>query len=126
MPDKLYHQLCRLPINVSRPSDLYAYEAHDDGAHCRVIYHLAGKILSGPDAWRGDAGVGKVLVYSAAAAAPHQVGMVVVPSRQTFDARPQYPAHEDNELLQIDLRLFVPHPDSAAAKTKTNPLDQPP
>jgi hypothetical protein len=93
---------------VSHPTDLYAFEDHAEGAYCRVIFHVIGKLLSGPNAWNEDSQLGKTLIYQTLREPPEFIGLVVVSSQQTFDARPKLNQANDSELLQVDFRLFVP------------------
>lgn len=106
-PSSLQEQLSRLRIDVAHPSDLYAYKEVPGGAHCRVIYHVVGKILSGPVAWREDNEYGRVRVYHSVEGATSALGLTVIPSSQTFDARPQVEGASSGEILQVDFRLHV-------------------
>jgi len=76
--------------------------------NCRVIFHVVGRLLSGPVAWRDDAALGRSLVYHALSGPSGELLLVVVPSSQTFEARPQVEGLAGGELLQIDFRLCVP------------------
>jgi hypothetical protein len=107
-PGELHKQLERLRVDIAHPADLYAFEEVSGGAYCRVIYHVVGKLLSGPVAWREDPVLGRTLVYHAVEAASNSLGLVVVPSTQTFDSLPQVKDASVGELLQVDFRLYVP------------------
>ena len=107
-PVDVREQLERLCIDVAHPSDVYVSDEIPAGVYCRVIYHLVGRLLSGPPAWREQGRLGKILVYHALNGAPVDLGLVVVPSSQTGDAEPQVRDAAARDLLQIDFRLFVP------------------
>ncbi len=107
-PSSVREQLIRLQIDVAHPSDFYAYKEVSGGAHCRVIYHVVGKLLSGPGAWREDPVLGSnLLVYHSVDGATSALALVVVPSSQTFDARPHVEGASSGEILQVDFRLYV-------------------
>jgi hypothetical protein len=106
--DSIREQLERLQIDVAHPSELYAFEEASGGAHTRVIFHVVGKLLSGPNAWREDENAGTSLVYHSVSEARFATGLVVVPSTQTFNPRPRTLKNTEEDLLQIDFRLFVP------------------
>jgi hypothetical protein len=114
-PVELHEQLERLRIDIAHPADLYAFEEVPGGAHCRVIYHVVGKLLSGSPAWREDPALGRTLVYHALNKASSHLGLVVVPSSQTFDAQPQLEDVSVGKLLQVDLRLHVPLSEALAS-----------
>jgi hypothetical protein len=108
LPGELQEQLHRLRVDAAHPTDLYAFEEQNEGAHCRVVYHVVGKVVSGPNAWSEDPVNGRTLVYQMLREHPNSVGLVVLPSRQTFFARPLSGAVKGSELLQVDMRLYVP------------------
>jgi len=109
LPKALREQLQRLRVDLAHPSDLYASQELPGGAHCRLIYHVVGKLLSGPPAWREDPELGRMLVYHSIPQCSPEIGLVVVASDQTFDARPKLEAEFSGALIQVDLRLYVPH-----------------
>jgi hypothetical protein len=117
-PAELHQQLERLCIDIAHPSDLYAFEEAAGGAHCRVIYHVAGKILSGPVVWHEDSGFGKTLLYHPLKQATSSVGLAVIPCTQTWQVHPTSEQASQGELLQVDFRLYV----SLAEKPKLVPL----
>jgi hypothetical protein len=74
-----------------------------------------GKLLSGSPTWREDPALGRTLVYHALNKASSHLGLVVVPSSQTFDAQPQLEDVSVGKLLQVDLRLHVPLSEALAS-----------
>ena len=106
-PASLHSQLERLCIDIPHPSDLYAYEDAPGGAYCRVIYHAAGKILSGPTVWRDDSSHDKILVYHPIEEAESTAWLAVIPCSQTWQIQPKSEQASPGEMLQIDIRLYV-------------------
>jgi hypothetical protein len=105
---ELQHQLSRLRIDIDHPTDLYSFEESVEGAQCRVIFHVVGKLLSGPNAWREDEAVGRTLMYQSQPQHVAHLGLVVVPRDQMFTYSPRLAHRTANEVLQVDMRLFVP------------------
>lgn len=108
LPTDLIKQIERLGVDVAYPTDLYAFQVLDHGAYCRVIYHVVGKLLSGPSTSVEDPALGRVLEYQELRAGSNLVMLAVFPCREGFDARPLLADESAGALLQIDLRLFVP------------------
>jgi hypothetical protein len=108
LPDTLKNQIERFGINVNHPTDLYACETIDSGASCRVIFHIVGKLLSGPSVYRQNPSIGRVLHYKELRAHPNFVALAVLPCRETRCFTPKLEDELAGDLLQIDLRLFVP------------------
>ncbi len=108
-PADVRKQLERLCIDIAHPSELYAFEEAPGGAHCRVIYHVAGTLLSGPVVWHEDKDLGKTLVYHPIGDAKTSLGLAVIPCSQTWEAHPNSEHVSRRELLQIDFRLYVTH-----------------
>jgi hypothetical protein len=110
LSEELQGQLSRLRVDIDHPTDLYSFEESSQGANCRVIFHLVGKLLSGPNAWREDPAVGRMLMYQYQPLLnqSNSLGLVVLPSQQMVNFSPCPPDGSDNEVLQIDMRLHVP------------------
>jgi hypothetical protein len=106
-PTEIHGQLERLCIDIAHPSDLYAFEEAPGGAHCRVIYHAAGKLLSGPVVWHEDPVIGKTLIYHPIEQTASTVGLAVIPCTQTWQVHPKSEEVSRSELLQVDFRLYV-------------------
>jgi hypothetical protein len=100
--------LQRLRIDLSHPADLYAYQELQNGANIRAVFYAIGRVLSGPNAWSEDPNFDRTRVYSCLRNPPESIGVSVVPGRETFDSQPSHGHVKDSELLQVDLRLFVP------------------
>jgi hypothetical protein len=108
LPLELKAQIERFGIDVKHPTHLYAYEVMDGGAKCRILFHVVGKVLSGPVVFREHPKLGRVLHYKELGPPPRGVSLAVLPSRETTDSAPLLGDDSAGDLLQIDLRLFVP------------------
>lgn len=107
LPEEIKQQLLRFGIEIERPSDAYAFEQDSEGAHCRIVYHAVGKILSGPVVVIEDPKFGRTVNYREVRAHPHLLSLAVLPSRQTFDQGPGLDDSSAGDLLQFDFRLYV-------------------
>ena len=108
-PDGLRQQLERLQIDLAHPSDLYERWPEGGGSRCRVIYHVVGKLLSGPAAFRTLPTGAGALVYQRVVGATDTLELVVVRSAQTHDAHPVVDGIPVSDLLQVELQVHVPH-----------------
>jgi len=116
LPLRLQSQLQRVGIELEHPTDLYVFKEEEGGGYCRVIFHAVGKILSGPVAWLDDPNLGQVLNYKELRPAPSLLALAVLPSREVANAGPNHTDHAAGDLLQIDLRLFLPQEKGTALK----------
>lgn len=108
LPEALVEKLQRLRIDPSHPTDLYAFQEVPGGAHCRAVFYVVGKILSGPNAWSEDPKFGRTRIYSMLGNSPQEIGLSITPARETFDTQPGLGEVREAELLQVDFRLYVP------------------
>jgi len=108
LPDELQSQLERLGMKISSPNDLYAYQEAENGAYCRVIFHIVGKILSGPEVWREDNVLGEMLVYRELLSTSY-LSLAIYPPHLKGGPSPIFNDRDAGKLLQIDFRLFVPN-----------------
>lgn len=118
LPKELQQQLLRFGIEVERPSDAYVFEQKDQGAHCRIVYHVGGKLLSGPVVINEDPKLGRVLHYKQIRSHPQYASLAVLPSKEAYSLGSELEDHSAGDLLQIELRLYVPwHPFLVAEST---------
>jgi hypothetical protein len=110
LPASLFHQLCRIGITPTRPTDLYAFHRDDNGEHYRITFHIAGKLLSGPDAWCETERFGSQLRYRELAPSPDNIVIAVFPHHRTRYPAPTLPTTSTSSLIQVDLRMRVPTP----------------
>jgi len=106
LPPELMGQLRRLGIDPSRPTDLYATTEEDGYLVYRVMYHVVGRLLSGPNIWR-DYGDDRMKMYRPFRSKPW-LSLMVLPYRQSYTAGPVLQDKKAGEILQIDFRLDVP------------------
>lgn len=113
LPKSLFDQLHRLGIAPERPTDIYSPHRTDEGEHLRITFHVAGRLLSGPAVWLETEVLGSQLHYRELAPWPNYLGLAVFPHKQTLYPAPVLPASCESELIQIDMRMFVPTPPRA-------------
>jgi hypothetical protein len=107
LPKPLFSQLRRLGITPERPTDVYSYDRNDDSEEYRITFHVAGKLLSGPDAWRETERLGSLLQYRDVAPAPNYIAIAVFPHKKTRYPAPVLPAASTGLLIQVDIRMRV-------------------
>lgn len=94
-------------LDITCPTEFYAYQVLESGAQCRALFHAVGKLLSGPLVFRQDPVMGRVLQYKELRGHPDSVSLAVLPCRDTADFRPHLEDESAGDLLQIDIRLYV-------------------
>lgn len=114
LPSDLNAQLQRFGIQPDHPTDLYVFEKSNESAYCSITYHVVGKLLSGPAAWRDDEKLGPILMYREVRSSPQYLSIVVLPHRQAHCPGPVFEDKSAGELVQIDLRLQVPIPEGVS------------
>lgn len=115
LPLGLQEQLLRFGIAIQQPSDAHSLEQTDAGAHCRIVYHVVGRLLSGPMVVGEDPHLGRVLRYREVRGRPRFLSLAVVPSRHMFGPAPVLNDPSAGEALQLDFRLDGPrHPSLGA------------
>jgi hypothetical protein len=114
LPSELKMQLERIGVQITFPNELYAFQEEECGAHCRVVYHVVGKLLSGPEVWRQDEALGETLVYRELRSSP-ALSLAIYPHHLRGGPAPAFSGGVQGKLLQIDFRLFVPKPQETAS-----------
>jgi hypothetical protein len=109
-PKPLAAELERLGIDITNPTDLYIFGETTDALDFRVMYHIAGKILSGPAAWLDervldDALDSKMHYYHQVQSEPAYVGLRVSTKRNSFEYAPEQPSETRSDILCLDFRL---------------------
>jgi hypothetical protein len=108
LPENVLAELTRLGVNISAPADNYEQGSEEVGRHFRVIFHIVGKILSGPEYYvHNDQIDRQVLNYRMTRKEPY-FSIVVLPHSESYDTAPEYKKHAGGELITIDMRLTIP------------------
>ncbi|TQV76858.1 hypothetical protein FLL45_02565 [Aliikangiella marina] len=108
LPEGILLELKRLGINLDTPSDAYEHGSGEDGRHFRIIFHIVGRILSGPEAYRCEQQIdSSVLNYQVTRETPY-FSIVVLPYAESYDKGPIYEKSKKGELITIDMRLSIP------------------
>lgn len=105
-PPLIASELARLGIDPARPSDLYVTGETGEGRDMRVLYHVAGKLLSGPAPWL-ESVPGKMHNYSVVQTEPTWIGLRVSSAKDSFEWAPELPEGTSSNVLCIDFRLQV-------------------
>jgi hypothetical protein len=106
LPPALLSELRRLGIDPAAPTDLYAADQRDPLAY-RVMYHVAGRILSGPAPGHTDPVHGRMQWYQRLSATPPWLSLRVF-YHDALDVTPGWRTPEMTPLIRIDFRLDVP------------------
>jgi hypothetical protein len=106
LPDTIKEQLLRIGIDLNRPSELYKFGQDIDHYSMRVIYHLVGKVLSGP-IQRIDKDGDKFLTYQTVRKVPY-FSLNVIPENQSLEYCPKLNDSSAGDVIIVDFRLDVP------------------
>ena len=106
-PTELDVQLQRLGIERDKPTDLYVYARNEGGLGFRVMFHVAGKILSGPSPWLDGTDSDRMHNYHVVQSEPTWVGLRVSTEKDSFEYAPELVHGVRSDVLCIDFRLEV-------------------
>jgi hypothetical protein len=120
LPSLLLEQLRRVGISPEKPTDLYWSDKNDIGAHCRITFHIAGKILSGPNAWIDTELYGPQINYLELSNSPKFLLLAAFPHKGTLYQAPKLPAGSNSDLIQVDLRALVPWSANSKSEVRAN------
>ncbi|WP_330961043.1 hypothetical protein [Photobacterium sp. 53610] len=112
LPENLQAQLNRAGVDLTHPTDVYAFGADENEPSIRVIYHAVGKVLDGPNPWQRTE-TGKRFMYRTLRQEPH-VAFLVYPQRQSDIQAPVLKDRSAGELICFDFRLALPNQVSQA------------
>jgi hypothetical protein len=107
-PASVRQQLSRLGVDPERPTDLYVTEESKDAIGFRVMYHIAGKIISGPAASHesGDDVLGTMNYYKMIQATPY-ASLRLTTAKQSYAFAPIAPVGSTSDILCLDFRISV-------------------
>ena len=106
-PPELDEQLQRLGIEKDRPTDLYVSFRNEQVLYYRVMFHIAGKILSGPAPWIDGAEAGRMHNYHVVQSEPTWVGLRLSTARDSFEYAPKLVRAAQSDVLCVDFRVQV-------------------
>jgi hypothetical protein len=92
---------------MAQPTELYISGEDNGLLDFRVMYHIAGKILSGPAPWVEHTKLGEMHNYHAVQSQPTFVGLRVSTTRDSFEYAPQQSSDTGSDTLCLDFRLQV-------------------
>lgn len=109
-PKSLATELERLGVEKANPTDLYIFDETNSALDFRVIYHIAGKILSGPSPWLhenelDDVRDSKMHYYHQVQSEPSWIGLRVSTKRDSFEYAPELPNDTGSDILCLDFGL---------------------
>lgn len=106
-PPELAEQLRRLGIEKDKPTDLYVFDRGDRIVDFRVMFHVVGRILSGPPAWLDDNDENRMHNYHAVQSEPTRILLRVCTARDSFEYAPTSVNTPANQVLCVEFRLQV-------------------
>ncbi len=104
-PPALDKQLHRLGVEKEKPTDLYVSFRNEQVFYYRVMFHVAGKILSGPAPWVDGIEQGKKHNYHVVQCEPTWIGLRVSTVRDSFEFAPEIEKTVQSDVLCVDFRL---------------------
>ena len=106
-PRTIAEELERLGVEKARPMDLYVSREANGVVEFRVMYHIAGKIISGPSPWFEHSEFGKMHNYHFVQSEPTSIGLRVSTTKDSFEYAPDRPSGTTSDILCLDFRLQV-------------------
>jgi hypothetical protein len=107
-PKSIAEQLHRIGVEPGQVTDLYVTEESKELVSFRVMYHVAGKILSGPKPWHDtNDELGVMHYYKVVQESPTYVSLRVSTAKQSYQFAPNVPAGSTSDVLCLDFRLNV-------------------
>lgn len=106
-PPSISEQLHQLGVEPQHPTDLYLTDDSKKVRGFRVMYHIAGKILSGPAPWHEHVELGSMHHYHVIQEVPTYVSLRVSTTKQSFAFAPRVPACSTSDVICLDFRLEV-------------------
>jgi hypothetical protein len=106
-PPSIFEQLHRLGIEPQHPTDFYVTDDSKEVRGFRVMYHIAGKILSGPATWHEHVKLGTMHHYKVIQELPTYVSLRVSTAKESFAFAPGVPASSGSDIICLDFRLEV-------------------
>jgi len=108
LPESLLNELIRLGINLSTPADVYEFGEDENGKEFRVIFHVVGKIMNGPESALFNEQAGRPLLHYKILRDEPYLSIAVMASSESYDASPEYEKNSEGDLLTVDMRLTIP------------------
>ena len=107
-PAAIHGQLSRLGVDLQRPTDLYVTDESEEAIGFRVMYHIAGKIISWPAAWHESEheDFGTMHYYKVVRTTPY-VSLRVTTAKNSYAFSPSAPSGSTSDILCLDFRLSV-------------------
>jgi hypothetical protein len=106
-PAELDEQLHRLGIKKEKPTDLYVSGRNERVWDFRVMFHVVGRILSGPAPWVEGIDQSRMHNYHVAQSEPTWIGLRVSTARDSFEYAPKLENAARSDVLCVDFRLQV-------------------
>ena len=102
LPDGLLNSFNRMGIDLDNPSDCYG-----GNDNLRVIFHLVGKIQSGPDSTIFNKKLNEYVMNYVPIRQQPWLSVMVLPARDSFQSRPKRMNGTDQGVVRIDMRLSL-------------------
>ena len=107
-PASIAQQLLRLGVEPQHATDLYVTEESKERIGFRVMYHIVGKILSGPAPWHdAQDETGTMHHYKVVQETPAYIGLRVSTAKQSYQFSPDVPPGSTSDVICLDFRLNV-------------------
>ncbi len=106
LPEELQVQLNRVGVELGNPTDLYKYDEDESGSYIRIVYHVVGNILNGPNTWVNN-DMSEVLMYQTIRKSPY-LSIILFSQKQYHGYAPTVEEPVAGNLQRIDFRLLIP------------------
>ena len=102
LPEDLLISFGRVGIDLDHPAD--CYRSNDT---LRVIFHFVGEIQSGPDSKIFDKYLNENIMNHVQVRKDPRLSIMVLPVRDSYEARPKRSNMSDQDIVCIDIRLTI-------------------
>jgi hypothetical protein len=107
LSEELAHSFERIGIDLSQPTECYGSQNESNSFDLRVLFHFIGKIRSGPDATTFDKRINDYIMNYVAIRKEPWLSIMVLPCRNSFEARPKRLDGSESDIVCIDMRLSL-------------------
>ncbi len=105
--NELINEFNRIGIDLTQPTECYGSKVDSNTYDLRATFYFVGKIRNGPDSKIFDNGLNeKIMNYVPLRKYPW-LSVMVLPCRDSYEARPKRPDGTESDIVCIDIRLSL-------------------
>lgn len=105
IPSEIIGELRRLGVQLDAPSELYGHPPNQGKRHVRAIYHVVGKILSGPESVVFHNGLDEHMQNYVTIREEPWFRVRVLDANESFEPSPSIENSNDGDVIALDFRF---------------------